>query len=213
MFNTEQNLSLISYFMKIILIIAIIYEFIKSNYSALFISILTLILLLFPYFLKNKYNMILPLEIEFLITFFIFGTLFLGEVQGFYLKYAYWDLILHGLSGILLGLLGFAIVYSVVKYDERKNNLTPVFIALFTFTFAVAIGAIWEIYEFTMDTLFGFNMQKTGLIDTMSDLIVDSIGALFISFSAYYYSKNVKRGLFYFLVHKIVKKHKLSNKF
>ena len=69
-------------------------------------------------------------------------------------------------------------------------NLSPVFIAVFAFCFALALGAVWEIYEFTMDSVFGTNMQKymldngTALIgqaalqDTMKDIIVDAIGAL-----------------------------------
>jgi hypothetical protein len=40
-----------------------------------------------------------------------------------------------------------------------------------------------------MDQMFGFNMQKSGLVDTMSDLIVDSIGALLTSIYAYFYFK------------------------
>ena len=66
-------------------------------------------------------------------------------------------------------------------------NLSPVFIAVFAFCFALAMGAVWEIYEFTMDSVFGTNMQKymldngTALIgqaalqDTMKDIIVDAI--------------------------------------
>ena len=37
--------------------------------------------------------------------------------------------------------------------------------------FAITIGALWEVFEFGMDQLFGLNMQKSGLLDTMGDLI------------------------------------------
>lgn len=43
----------------------------------------------------------------------------------------------------------------------------------------MAIGGIWEIFEFAMDQVFGMNMQKSGLIDPMWDLIVDALGPLF----------------------------------
>ncbi len=45
------------------------------------------------------------------------------------------------------------------------------------FSFAVSIGTLWEVFEFGMDILFGLSMQKSGVIDTMDDLIVDAIGA------------------------------------
>jgi hypothetical protein len=50
-------------------------------------------------------------------------------------------------------------------------------LALIAFCVAVTIGVLWEIFEFGMDQLFGMNMQKSGLMDTMGDLIVDVIGA------------------------------------
>ena len=55
------------------------------------------------------------------------------------------------------------------------------FVALFAFVFAIGLGTIWEIFEFGMDSLFGTNMMKSGLKDTMCDLIVNCIGALTIS--------------------------------
>ena len=68
-----------------------------------------------------------------------------------------------------------------------------------------ALGAVWEIYEFTMDSVFGTNMQKymldngTALIgqaalqDTMKDIIVDAIGALVMS-TIGYISLKYKKG-------------------
>ncbi len=38
-----------------------------------------------------------------------------------------------------------------------------------------------------MDQLFGMNMQKSGLVDTMWDLIVDSIGAAIIALLGWAY--------------------------
>lgn len=60
----------------------------------------------------------------------------------------------------------------------------------------MGVGALWEIFEFTMDSLIGMSMQKpmlgdpSGLIDTMSDLIVDAFGALIISILGWRYLKN-----------------------
>ncbi len=67
--------------------------------------------------------------------------------------------------------------------------MKPGFVALFSFLFAVATGAIWEIFEYGMDTLFGLNMQKSGLVDTMWDLIVDTLGASIISLLGYVYMR------------------------
>ncbi|MHA3914105.1 hypothetical protein [Halovulum sp. GXIMD14793] len=45
-----------------------------------------------------------------------------------------------------------------------------------------------------MDQLFGLNMQKSGLVDTMQDLIVDTIGASIGAFGGYLYLKGSRGG-------------------
>ena len=74
--------------------------------------------------------------------------------------------------------------------------MKPAFVALFSFTFAIAIGSLWAIFEYSMDSLLGLNMQKSGLVDTMWDLIVDAVGAFVISVLGYFY---MKRGFEYFV--------------
>ena len=76
-------------------------------------------------------------------------------------------------------------------------SMSPAFVALFTFCFALALDVLWEIYDFTVDALFQTNMQKyaleggealagqAALQDTMGDLIVDFIGALAIAIAGY----------------------------
>ena len=71
----------------------------------------------------------------------------------------------------------------------------------------MAAGAIWEIYEFTGDSLLGMNMQKwrteagvplvgqAALADTMKDIIVDVLGAGIISLSGYFSMKRRKNWL------------------
>ena len=79
---------------------------------------------------------------------------------------------------------------------------------MFAFCFGVAAGAVWEIFEFVVDQLFNTNMQKNGLVDTMWDLIVDSIGALITSLVGYYYIKGKKLSLF----HRLIRKFENENK-
>ena len=73
--------------------------------------------------------------------------------------------------------------------------MKPGFVAFFAFLFAIGVGAIWEIFEFSMDQLFGLNMQKamlgdpSGLTDTMWDMIVVVFGALSIALLGYGYLK------------------------
>lgn len=153
----------------------------------LLVGILTLTLL--PLILGRRFDVFIPPELELLAVAFVFASLFLGEIQGYYTRFAWWDKILHTGSGFLLGILGFLLVYVLNEAERVELHMRPAFVALFAFTFSVALGAVWEIYEFAMDGLLGLNMQKSGLVDTMWDLIVDTLGAGAMAALGYLYMR------------------------
>ena len=62
--------------------------------------------------------------------------------------------------------------------------------ATITFALAVSVGTIWEIFEFLMDWFFGLNMQKSGLIDTMTDLLINASGAAIAALIGYFYVRD-----------------------
>jgi len=185
---------LLTIFIRINLIIVFIGSIINQRWAVLFAVILTLILTFLPFLFEKRYKIYLPVEFEIVILIFIYATLFLGEVHGYYDKFWWWDVVLHTGSAIAFGFVGFMILF--VLYRSKKIKASPKWIAIFSFCFAVAIGAVWEIFEFSMDQIFGYGMQKNGLVDTMWDLIVDSLGALFASILGYFYVK--KREIFLF---------------
>jgi hypothetical protein len=135
----------------------------------------------------------IPSEIQIVAVLFVFATLFLGEVRDYYQRFWWWDASLHTTSGLLLGMLGFMFVYMLNEDRHVDLHMRPSFVALFAFFFAVAIGAVWEIFEFAMDRFFGTDMQPategdpSGLTDTIHDLIVDTLGAAAVSIAGWRY--------------------------
>jgi len=184
---------------RLSLIIAFVGAIYTQNWIIVFITSLTFILTFLPYFIKSTYKIKLPLGFEVIIILFVYAALFLGEVHKYYTKFWWWDIILHTSSGIAFGFIGFIVLF--ILYKSKKIEARPITIAIFSFTFAVAIGAIWEIFEFSIDQIFNLNMQKSGLTDTMWDLIVNTSGALIASISGFFYIKLKK----IFIVKKIVK--------
>ena len=101
------------------------------------------------------------------------------------------------------------------KHDNTHVSLSPFFVALFSFCFAVTMGVLWEIYEFSFDGLLGLNMQKfalengtnlvgrLALMDTMKDLIVDALGAFVVSIMGYISLKYKKGWLDKLLITKV----------
>ncbi len=186
----------VSYFLKMVLALGVGLLLLQGRYQAAIEVAIILCITFLPVILGKRFQVRIPHEFESLAVVFVYMSLFLGEVQGYYVRFWWWDIVLHIGSGFLLGVLGFLLVYVLNEKEDVDLNLKPKFIAFFAFLFAMGMGAIWEIFEFAMDQLFGMNMQKSGLVDTMWDLIVDGIGALVISILGWGFLKTNERDSF-----------------
>lgn len=203
----EKTLYTISLIIKINLTILFILSIYYKQYENTFLVFLALIISFLPIFVEKNYKITLPLEFELLILFFTYSALILGEIEQFYFKYWWWDILLHTISGLIFGLIGFLIVFILSNNKKTKLHLGKKFIAIFAFSFSLSMGTLWEIIEFILDLSFNLNMQKSGIVDTMTDLIVDALGALIISITSYYYIKKVKVPVFYHLITNFIDKN------
>jgi hypothetical protein len=146
-----------------------------------------------PMLILRRLEIFIPPEFELLAIAFIFAANFLGSMRDYYERFWWWDLALHTTSGVLLGIVGFLLVYVLNGVPRLALHMRPGFVAFFAFCFALAVGALWEVFEFALDELVGTTMQTpflgdpSGLTDTMWDLIVDALGALAIALFGYRY--------------------------
>ncbi len=184
--------------MLVILAVEWVLLLLDQSWLSLFLVTLIIGTVFSPILFRKQLQMELPVELHFMAVIFVFASFYLGEVQDFYYRVWWWDIALHTSAGLLMGILGFLLIFILNESKRVHINLTPGFIAFFAFTFALAIGSIWEIFEFGMDQIFGMNMQKemlgdpSGLTDTMWDIIVNALGAFLITFAAYGYLKREK---------------------
>jgi hypothetical protein len=158
-----------------------------GHWLGMFNATLTLFVTFMPNILQRRWNIVYPIEIWVVVLLFVMAALIFGEIFNFYYKFYWWDDILHVLSGFVIAMLAFIFIKQL--NDNRHVNLNPFFAVLFAVSFSMAIAVIWEIFEYTMDQLFGTNMQKTGLDDTMHDLIVATIGAMIVGIMGFLYLK------------------------
>lgn len=163
---------------------------VKGDYILMFAqSVLGVFVMFLPDFFERKFNMDIPGYLVIMYLIFLYCAIFLGEVRSFYYQIPYWDTILHGFSAAMLGLFGYSVIFLLNSNKNVPLQLSPAFMCLFAFTFAVMCGVLWEIYEYTFDGIWGMNMQKfmaedgtvfvghAALSDTMQDLMVDTLGA------------------------------------
>ena len=117
----------------------------------------------------------------------------------FYGKIAWWDSLLHFTSGIILSFIALWLLQMLVmrtKYLFMHRALLYIFVV----AFSLAVGAVWELCEYTVDDIFHTNNQQymattrativssddepleghEALADTMKDLALDLAGAILV---------------------------------
>ena len=162
------------------------------TWPAVFVAVATLVLTFLPERFAGFFGIRLPRSVLTAIVMFIFATLFLGEIGDFYERFWWWDVVLHFTSALSFGAIGFLLIFMLFEGDRYAAPHWA--LALLAFCVGLSIGALWEMFEFSMDQVFGMNMQKSGLVDTMKDLIIDSGGAAIGAFSGYLYLKERQFG-------------------
>ena len=113
------------------------------------------------------------------ITLFALIAQYGGTMFNLYGVIPVYDLILHLASGCLLLFFGHYFLGLILK-RHPEVTLPRSLILWFCWFFSVACAGIWEIFEFTVDQLFGFDSQirGSGVMDTMTDVIAGTAGAV-----------------------------------
>ena len=166
----------------------------------IFEVILMTIIALTPYIFEKVAHLRMPTGLKVSLIAFCFCALILGDVADFYGRFVWWDLLLHGLSGILLGISAYTILNAFCRKVTSGNVHNPptTFSAIWIICFVLGIGALWEMMEYVTDGIFSLNSQQfltsTGtfdesvplpgreaLRDTMEDMLMNLAGASLIA--------------------------------
>ena len=170
----EHRSSFIVYVvLRALVILMMILQIFNRNYENVFLCILTLLLLLMPSFIQLNLKIELPTPLEITILLFIFAAEILGEIQAYYIRFPFWDTVLHTLNGFLMAAIGFALVDILNRSERFSFQLSPVFLAIVAFCFSMTIGVLWEFFECGMDQFFGLDMQKDTIVNSISSVVLD----------------------------------------
>ena len=170
----EHKSSFIVYVvLRVLVILMMILQIFNRNYENVFLCALTLILLVMPSFIQVRLKIELPTALEIIILFFIFAAEILGEIQSYYIRFPFWDTVLHTMNGFLAAAIGFALVDILNRTKKIAFQLSPAFMAVVAFCFSMTIGVIWEFFEFGMDRIFGLDMQKDTIVNSIHSVMLD----------------------------------------
>lgn len=175
--KARKNRTKIQMVLTLIVVFSVIRQFFLGNYHNMFLGILTLILFMVPQFLDKKLSVTIPVGLETVILIFIFSAEILGEINAFYVKIPIWDSILHTTNGFLMAAIGFALIDLFNRSEKFSIKMSPYFVAFFAFCFSMTVGVLWEFFEFSMDQVFGLDMQKDWIVTAINSVKLNPIGA------------------------------------
>ena len=147
-----------------------------------------------PYWIEKIFHKKLSPIVKLICVLFVFCAHFLGATVELYNEFTYYDKITHALSGVLTALLAMLLLKQLGMYDENKIFFNILFIISVTLSVAVC----WEFFEYFGNILFGGDAQrvaKTGVNDTMQDMLVAFIGSIIVSIIYYIEEKRKLNGM------------------
>jgi len=185
--------------LKIIMFILLIIAFWEDDLTGVFGCIIGIILSFIPSILHKNFNITLPWILDTLIAFALFLHIG-GVVLNVYHTIPYYDSLTHFVSAILVAFLAFVSIYILDKYWKglHMNKYAMAFIVII---FTMAMGVIWEFFEWATDILFQTH-EQWGLQDTMKDLFIDTIAGIFIAIVGV---NLIKKGKFQKITYKLGK--------
>ncbi|MDT2837806.1 hypothetical protein P7H50_13145 [Enterococcus durans] len=184
-----------------------IFEFITNKYSTtqgitfIIESLAGIVLIFLPQIMKKLFHLHIPDAIVLFYWFFLFISVFLGTGMHLISIISFWDKILHAVSPMVLTALGYGLIGLLLKKAPIAKT-SPWLFLLFGFAFAGLCGVFWEFWEFLCDQFLGMNLQRfaasdgtlfvgrAALMDTMGDLLTNTVGALLMGIFAWVQGKN-----------------------
>ena len=118
---TEHKITFFVYFgLRLLVLGILILQIFHQNYENAFLCILTLILMIIPSVIQATLKVEFPSPLEIIVLIFIFSAKILGEIRSFYMRFLYWDTVLHTLNGFLCAAIGFSLVDIMNRQRKMK---------------------------------------------------------------------------------------------
>ena len=153
------------------LVCLMLWKAVRGQWGHAGLCLLTLLLFSAPALWEKITALRVPPLLELCLTLFALCANMGGEMLGFYLRFPWWDAVLHVLWGFLAGLMGCSLLSAL-----QGQTLRPLAGALTALAFAALTGICWEFFEYFMDSVFSMDMQKDAWLSAVSSVLLDPEG-------------------------------------
>ena len=175
-----------------------VYNFFNSTLYYVLLSAVSILFAFIPAWVYKIFRLKPVYSLTFLSDLFCILAFTVGMVFHGYTTLPGFDKFVHTLSGVFFALVGLALYY-ILKPDRAMRKSDGPQVIVFSVSFAMLIAVVWEIFEFAINLVLHNDPQKvleTGVNDTMLDMIVCLVGALFLAVCMYFYYQKGKKEFF-----------------
>ena len=183
---------------RVLTLIYGIYGLFTNSVTMLLMSIFTIAFThlwdFFQLFGGKSFITRVPYSSQTAFNIFIFYGCVIGYTLNSKTNFPYSDIITHTLSGVIATWFAYDLAVAI---QGKKRHLSPALASLFSFTFSMFLAVAWELYEFTMDRVYGYMLQtsdiisEVGIVDTMEDFICCAIGSVLGMFFIAFYRNGI----------------------
>ena len=111
---------------RILLIVTMFFAALHHHWREAALLVFIMFMTFLPQILEDQTGINYPGELEIIMLFFIVGSLYLGEMHAYYDKVAWWDILLHSISSIVIGGIGFSVVFVLNKSKKLAFKLSRI---------------------------------------------------------------------------------------
>lgn len=185
----------LSYFVRIILIVAIGYALYAHLWRVLFIDLLLLVLVLIPSIFR-KYNIDFPKEFDFILFVFVILSFFLGDIRG---------VIIQIFFGAAVSFVSVAFLIIITKNSKIKLHWLVTYIAVIGFS--MGVSAFSELVKFLLKNYLAYNVSLADYNYAMASLVFVFVGSFLATSLALAYLSNHEIPLLGHLINRFKKKN------
>jgi len=181
--------TIISWTLKGVLFALFMFSTMANQFPLNLTVLLAVFVSISPLLISRRYDFNFPPLVDLVITFALLMDI-IGRVFKLYhtVDYWWWDIMTHTLGTATIALLAFYLVFMLVYLKRVKISYWMM--GVFTFSFAMMIGAIWEVFEFYYDRFTGYNTYFNSA-NSARDMLFDIIGGLFVAILGTIYTKRI----------------------
>lgn len=156
------------------------------------ISVGIAFMFMLPYFLELVFRFRFGNITILIYTAFVIFSGFVGATLNVTYMFDWFNKVCHTIYGYLACFIGLFLLIRSKHYEK----LSPLFIVIFCMFTSIATHALWEIWEFGCDNIIGTIAQGEKIngiapyvTDTMTDIIVNLVGAVVFAIQYTIYKK------------------------